>query len=133
MSLSQEERDAVVSYRIEKAENTLNEAKKIATLGLWNTVANRLYYPLYHAITALLIKNGYTVHTHAGAISLIGLHFVKTNILSMEDNRLLKRMYNLRQEGDYEDFIEVSEEDIEEYLPSVEALITKINSLVNNG
>jgi hypothetical protein len=41
MSLSDEERVAVVSYRIEKAKNAINEAEKVSTIGLWNIAANR--------------------------------------------------------------------------------------------
>ena len=42
MSLSQEERKAVVDYRLEKAESTFVEAQKVSTLDLWNNAANRL-------------------------------------------------------------------------------------------
>lgn len=41
MSLSNEERDAVVFYRIQKAKDTLNEAIGIAQLNYWNAVTNR--------------------------------------------------------------------------------------------
>jgi len=43
MSLTDEERRAIVSFRIQKAEETLGEAIGIATLGYWNAVANRLF------------------------------------------------------------------------------------------
>lgn len=40
MSLSEEERNAIVAYRVEKAMQTLNEALGISSLGYWNAVAN---------------------------------------------------------------------------------------------
>ena len=46
-------------------------------LGYWRTATNRLYYACYFAVSALLVKNGITAHTHAGVLTMPGLHFVK--------------------------------------------------------
>jgi len=47
MSLSDEERDAIVSLKIQKAKETLVQAEGIAGLGFWNAVVNHLYYACY--------------------------------------------------------------------------------------
>lgn len=131
MSLSDEERVAVVSYRIEKAQNAIEEAEKVSAIGLWNIVANRLYYALFYASTAILIKKGLTAHTHAGAIAMISLHLVQQGLLSTEDIRLIRKLFSLRQEGDYEDFVEVTEEEIQQYLPMVKILLDKMIGICN--
>ena len=41
-------------------------------------------------------------------------HFIKTGILTPEEGGLFKVMFDLRHEGDYEDFIDVERADIEE-------------------
>ena len=41
-------------------------------------------------------------------------------------------MFDLRHEGDYEDFIEIERVDIEEYTPKVVALVEKLKTLVKN-
>lgn len=130
MGLTNDERQAIVSYRIEKARNTFTEAQKIMEVGYWNIVANRLYYCLYYAVTALLIHNHISVHTHAGMLTLFNQHFVQTNILTKEDGRLIRKLYTLRQEGDYEDFIEVTEDEVKLYIPKVEQLLTDIIALI---
>lgn len=131
MSLSDEERVAVVSYRIEKAQNAIEEAEKVSAIGLWNIAANRLYYALFYASTAILIKKGLTAHTHAGAIAMISLHLVQQGLLSTEDIRLIRKLFSLRQEGDYEDFVEVTEEEIQRYLPMVKILLDKMIGICN--
>ncbi len=50
--------------------------------------------------------------------------------LTKEDGRLLKKMFTLRQEGDYEDFVEVTENEIRMYLPLVESLMQKMIALI---
>ena len=126
MSLSDEERVAVVSYRIEKAQNAIDEAEKVSAIGLWNIAANRLYYALFYAATAILIKKGLAAHTHTGVIAMISLHLVQQNLLSTDDIRLIRKLFSLRQEGDYEDFVEVTEEEILHYLPMVKILLDKM-------
>ena len=44
MSLNNEERRAVVEYRIEKAVKTIDQAKGNVPLGFWEVIANRMYY-----------------------------------------------------------------------------------------
>lgn len=44
MSLSPEERNTIVSYRIEKAHTAIVHAEGNARLGYWEVTANRLYY-----------------------------------------------------------------------------------------
>ena len=53
MSLTDEERNAVVSYRLEKADATLVEALDCGKMGHWTLAAGRLYYAAYYASSAL--------------------------------------------------------------------------------
>lgn len=65
MSLTYEERKAIVDYRVEKADLAFEEARKVAAIGMWNMAVNRLYYALYYAATALLLSEGHSCRTHA--------------------------------------------------------------------
>ena len=77
MSLTDEEKNAVVFYRIQKAKDTLNEAIGIVQLKYWNAVTNRLYYACYYITSALLISDGHNAQTHSGVISV--LFFLSSN------------------------------------------------------
>lgn len=129
MSLSNEDRKALVDYRIEKARAAFDEAQKVATMSLWNLAANRLYYALYHAASALLLSEGLTSHTHRGLLAQISLNYVKDGRLTQSDGKLIRQMFNMRQEGDYEDFAETTEEDITEATPKVKKLMEKLITL----
>lgn len=131
MSLPDEERRAIVNYRIEKANIALEDVKQMSKLQRWSAAANRLYYSVYYAATALLINNGHATRTHSGMITQISVHFVLPGILTKDDGRLIRKLFDLRQEADYDDFIDATEEDINEYLPQVETLVKKIISLIN--
>ena len=132
MTLSKEERDTIVIYRLQRANETLEEAKGNMEMGYWHVTANRLYYACFYAVSALLVKNGHTARTHNGVFSLFGQHFVLTEIISKEQNRLYRNLFNLRQGGDYGDYIVIEEEDIIPLIQPAENFIAEIEKLIIN-
>ena len=99
----------------------------------WHTAANRLYYACYYAVTALLIKNGYTARTHSGVFSLLGKHFVLENIISKEQNNLYGALLELRQDGDYDDWRTIHEEDVKPLIEPAENFIKEIENLITQN
>lgn len=79
----------------------------------WNACANRLYYAAFYAVSALLVRNGYSATKHSGIKALFNRHFVKTGKVSKEKGRLYNRLFDLRQEGDYLDFVSLDSETVE--------------------
>lgn len=126
MTMTEDERSAIVSYRLQKALDTFNEAKGIASLGFWNAVANRLYYACYYISSALLIKHSLSAQTHRGVITLIGLHFIKKGLISEESGKLYARLFEVRQTGDYDDLFYLTEDDV---LPLIAAANKYIDEL----
>ena len=96
----------------------------------WTLAANRLYYAAYYASKALLIQNGIVAKSHEGVIGMIGQNFVVTGIISKDDAKLLARLQNMRKTGDYDDFIEWHQDDVEPLFQLVEEYINKIKGLV---
>jgi len=132
MTLQQEDRNALITIRLQKAKETLSEAKGNMQLGYWRVTANRLYYACYYAATALLIKNNITAHTHAGVINQLGLHFVTKGLISREQGKLLKRLFELRQNGDYSDWFNIEEQDIIPLLEPAEKFIAEMEKLIHS-
>lgn len=80
MGLSEENRNDVVNYRIERAFTALDQAKKNVEINCLEVTANRLYYAAYYAASALLIAYGIQTKSHEGNISQFGQQFVLTGI-----------------------------------------------------
>ena len=93
MSLTDEERAAIVDLRIEKSRRAYVEAKGNVELKFWETAANRLYYAAYNAVTALLIANGDSAQTHSGVRHIFGLKFIKTELLPADIGRLYHNLF----------------------------------------
>lgn len=88
MTLSIDEKKAIIKYRIQKAWNSIQEADDNARLGYWTLAASRLYYAAYYMASALLVDKGFIARSHSGVIHIIGSEFVKKDFLSKEDGRL---------------------------------------------
>lgn len=130
MSLSIDERKAIIAYRIRKAHNSLQEARAVAGLGYWTLAANRLYYASFYMASALLIDKGLSAQSHGGVIHLIGLHFVTKGLLPREYGRLLSRLYEMRQSGDYDDLFDYGEPEIAPLFERVEAFLRTMEELI---
>ena len=128
MSLSYEERKAVVEFRIEKAIRAYEQAKGVIPLMYWETIANRMYYAAYNAVSALLIANGDNAQTHAGVTHLFGMRFVNTGVCPKDDGRLYHKLFTMRQTGDYDDTYGLSDIDV---LPLVEPAGEFIKKIVD--
>ena len=89
MSLNDEERKILVGLEIEKSRRTFAEIEILRQAGLWDNIANRLYYAAFHAVSALLINDGHPVGTHQGAVVMLHQHYIKTGILSKEDGAFI--------------------------------------------
>lgn len=58
MSLSEQQGADLVRLYWEKYQETWGELELAVEASKWNMAANRLYYALFHAITALFVKDG---------------------------------------------------------------------------
>lgn len=100
-------------------------------MGHWNLVANRLYYSVFHALNALIVIDGDVVRTHKGLISVIGLHYVTTGEIKTEDNKLIMRLFRMRQTADYDDYCDWDEQDVSPLVEKVKSLLDKIELILN--
>lgn len=129
-TLDPQSRSALITYRIQRAEETLGEAEYNALGGYYNTAINRLYYAAFYAANAILISRGIECNSHAGVKSMISLHFVKPGLLDIEHGKTLNQLFLNRQAGDYEDFIYCDKELYDSLKPKTESFISAIKNFL---
>jgi len=128
--MTSNERKQLVNYRMNKARETLGEIDLLIQHKLWNTAINRLCYACYYAVIALLIDRKIETLTHTGTRQMFGLHFIKNGIIEKDIGKFYSRIFDLRQTGDYEDFIDFSMEQVIELLEPAEKFISHIESIL---
>jgi len=118
--------EALFHYRLQQAEETLKEAKKMVDSEFSpRSIINRAYYSLFYALLALFIKAGLQMKTskHSGVISLFDKEFIKTGKIDKQYSKILHDVFDARQEGDYKEFVELSAEDAAGFIKGAEKFI----------
>jgi len=71
---------ALIAYRVARAEESLDEARLLLDAGHLNTAVNRLYYACFYAVSALLMSEGHGSAKHSGIRSLFDAHWVNPHV-----------------------------------------------------
>lgn len=127
-----EERNEYIRYRIETSYKTFDAAKMLADNEFWNSAVNRLYYSIFYAVNALLVLNDIKTKTHSSIKSQFSLHFVKTRKIDKKYGKLLSKLFDWRQRGDYDNLVEYDKESVEPLFKSVKEMIELIDSEIEN-
>jgi uncharacterized protein len=93
-----------INYRLQRASDTLNDARLLAENERWNSSINRIYYACFYAVSALLYYHSIEAKTHKGVRIKFMNEFVKTGLFDKEYGKLFSDLFDWRQEGDYSDF-----------------------------
>lgn len=128
-SFDAESKKALIEYRIERAYDTLKEAKYNSDGGFYNAAVNRMYYACFYAVIALLLKYDISAQTHQGARAMLGLHFVSKGRLSKEDGKTFYDLFEKRHR-DYDDFVFCDQEMVDELYPRAIRFVDDIKELL---
>ena len=128
--MNDDERKELIALRLENSQSAMQEAKLLIDNGYWNASINRMYYGCYYAVSALLICKGVQAQTHAGVRQMLGLHFVKTGLLSTKHNAFFSDLFAKRHSGDYDVYIYFDEEITKDLYPQAIEFIENIKSLI---
>ena len=93
---------------------------------------NRFYYGMFYATLALLATRDLGSPKHSGVIALFHREFVRTGLFPAELARSLDRAFDLRNKGDYRDFVEIRQEQVDDLLPAATAFVHKVNDIVSD-
>ena len=130
MSLKEIDRQVMITLELEKAEKTWGQMEVQVNNGVWEMAANRLYYALFHAVSALLIHDHHQVSSHKGSHILFGNYYIKTGILPTEYGALYSQMESIREEGEYNCTYKVTEEELLKRLAPAKEMIDRIAEMV---
>jgi len=124
-------KNEIIRYRLDRAYETLSEIDDLVSLGYYHNAINRIYYSCFYAINALFTFSNLSAKSHSGVKHLFSKEFIKKELISKDLGKYFTIMYNKRQTGDYDDFIEVTKEMVEELYEPAKSLIDEIDKFIN--
>lgn len=116
-------------YRLKQAEESINEAACLFSgKGSPRSIINRAYYAMFYSVLALMVFEPYSSPKHSGVLSYFNKRFIKEGVLAEELGRSINKAFELRQEGDYREYVELSYEEVEPFIEKAEVFLREIEN-----
>jgi len=123
---------ALIKYRINRAEETLDEVKLAIENNRLHLAANRIYYSVFYIVSALALKNGFKTSKHSQLLSWFNKEFVKKELIDKNLGKFYLDAYEMRQEGDYDDLVSFELKYIEDKFVLAKEFIKRIKEIINS-
>ena len=122
---------ALVTYRLEQADESLEAARTLLDKKLIRPSVNRAYYAMFYAVLALLARGKKETSKHSGAIALFDRDFVKQGVFKKDYSRWLHDAFDLRQRSDYAAEYHVPGEEAEKTLKNAEVFVAEVKKVLS--
>jgi uncharacterized protein (UPF0332 family) len=109
-------------------EAKIKAAKHLQGMQLNGDAASRTYYAVFHAISALHLEYGNSFSSHAQLIGRFNRDFVRTGIFPPIFTRILTRLFEDRQLGDYDATAEITSEQTEQDIADAHQIIEAVRA-----
>ena len=129
MSVEKNERDALIRYRIERAEKSLETAKRDFDAGDMFATSNRIYYACFYSVDALMLTKDLSYNRYGQLRKEFDKEFVESGLMDEKYSIFLKSVLKQRHMGDYGDFVRFDKDEVGNSLGKAEEFITEINKM----
>lgn len=100
--ITSESRQALISLRIEQAEQAVRRVESSLANDEPEIAANRIYYGMFYAMLALGLLRGFETSKHQQMQGWFNKNFVHSGIFPNSFTGLVKRAFKARSDADYE-------------------------------
>ena len=127
-----EESPALISYRLERASESLRAARIMLENGMLTFSMNRVYYAMFYSVQALLVSRKVSFSKHGQVKAYFNREMIKTGIFPTEMGRLYNKAFEYRQKFDYIDFSSPDREIVSEYLEKAIDFVSNIQEYLHH-
>jgi uncharacterized protein (UPF0332 family) len=121
---------ALIKYRLEQADESLEAARTLLGKKMIRPSINRAYYAMFYAVLSLLAQGKKETSRHSGAIALFDRDFVKQGIFKKDFSRWLHDAFDLRQRSDYAAEYKAAPEDAEMTLKNAAMFVDEVKKVL---
>jgi uncharacterized protein (UPF0332 family) len=120
----------LVRYRLEQAQDALEEARILLAQHRPRGAMNRVYYAMFYAVVALLASRGLASRKHTGVISLFHQQFVKPGLFPADLAGYVDDAFDQRNESDYVDFAVMAESEVADLLANADRFVDRAREIL---
>ncbi|MDI6753239.1 MAG: HEPN domain-containing protein [Thermodesulfobacteriota bacterium] len=129
------DKQTLLAYRLKQAEETFTDAEKMLANHLSSrSIINRAYYAVFYAILALFLHYDINPKTskHSGVITIFDRDLVHSGKLGKDYSKIAHKLFETRQQVDYKELVEVSDDDARECLRLARVFLNVVKNLTAN-
>jgi uncharacterized protein (UPF0332 family) len=130
LTLESKEKNAFINYRIERSKLTVEEASSAIKNKQFFSAVNRIYYSIYYMLSALSLKNDFSTSKHSQLIGWFNKEFIVSGKIDKKYGLIVMKAFKNRSKGDYSDFAEFSEEQVNSMFSEMQDLISELEKLI---
>ena len=120
----------LILYRLNRADESLEEALILLERDHINTFVNRLYYACFYAVTALLLSKGLSSSKHSGVRALFHQNFIKNELINREMGKFYDKLFDTRQKGDYADLVYFDKKEVGSWFDETKKFVSFIKNII---
>lgn len=127
------EQKALAEHRWTRAKTTLDEAIDELSRNNYRLAVNRAYYSVFYIMRAFLAIVNKDSSKHSGVMALFNQYFIKPGIVSDVSFKEIQSLMDLRHEGDYQDFVEITLEEAKGAVETTKRILELLKDDINKS
>ena len=114
--------------RFRRAKEELQTAELLLHNASFRFSINRSYFAIFHAIRAVNALDGFDSNNFGDVISHFDQEYIKTDVFEKSVTEIIHNAAERREQTDYEDFYNATQEETEEVLEQASKFISAIEA-----
>jgi len=131
MTLEDNDRNNLIKYRIEQAEETILDVQLLIDNDRLRSAVNRIYYGMFYSLMALGLANQFETSKHAQLIGWFNKNFIQKGLIDSKYGKIINKAFNRRTKGDYGIYMEFEKDIVIEMFSEMKEFIAEMKRNLN--
>jgi uncharacterized protein (UPF0332 family) len=130
MTIDSSDRWELIRYRLEQANETIEDVRILIENNRFRAAVNRIYYGMFYSLLALGIKSDFETSKHAQLIGWFNKNFINEGLIDPRYGKIINKAFNRRTKGDYDIYIDFDKDTVTEMHNEMQDFIDKIKQYI---
>jgi uncharacterized protein (UPF0332 family) len=130
MNLSADNRKTLIRHRMDQMRTAARSSRVLLNEADMQGAANRLYYSIFYAISALALAREKSFSKHGALIGWFYGEYVNTGKFDASFGRFVNTSWKNRTRGDYQFILNVTREELDDSIATLDKFIGLIEDLL---
>ena len=126
MTLDDNDKKSLIKYRLEEAEETIEDVRLLIENDRLRAAVNRIYYGMFYSLLALGLAHGFETSKHPQLIGWFNKNFIHGKEIEPEYGKMINKAYNRRTKGDYDVYVDFDRDIVIEMFGEMKDFINRI-------